>query len=107
MNVDPEALNAIVKGSTMRDYFKEILLELWNDPGMFSGKRPLGNSDWDCEVSYALIKSGYVKGEITEDGEPIVFLSEDDISEGWCKEKSRQYLDACVTELIENHLLVK
>ena len=45
---------------TMREYFKELLTELWTEKEGFSGKRPFGNSGWEYEVHCARAKSGFV-----------------------------------------------
>jgi hypothetical protein len=34
----------------------------------FSGKRPLGNSDWDGDVITELVKQGLITGSIDSDG---------------------------------------
>ena len=53
---------------TIRDYFKELLRELWTTTEGFSGKRPFGNSGWDYEIYRSLIENGAVEAEINEDG---------------------------------------
>ena len=57
-----------VGAETMREYFKEILVELWKEGESFSGKRPLGNSDWQEDFYIALIMANMVEGELDEDG---------------------------------------
>jgi hypothetical protein len=56
------------EAETVRDYFKALLFALWAEAEAFSGKRPLGNSDWQFEVYESLIKAGLIPGKI-EDGE--------------------------------------
>jgi hypothetical protein len=92
MNIDPKALESIIEseGLTLRQYFKKILLKLWQEQECFSGKRPLGNSGWNIDVAKALIKGGFVKGSLDEDG--------------YVKDCDNELLDAYVIELIEKHL---
>lgn len=48
-----------------------MLLAVWIEGEMFSGKRPFGDSGWDYTLAYDLIVGGiYTKGEINEYGEP-------------------------------------
>lgn len=55
---------------TVREYFKELLTELWTEKEGFSGKRPFGNSCWEYEVHTALAKEGFVDlGEWDEETE--------------------------------------
>lgn len=56
------------KDVTIRDYLHELLLTLWNKGESFSGKRPFGNSGWETDLFIPLIKAGYVKGTLDEDG---------------------------------------
>lgn len=60
--------NDLCKVLTIKEYFKEILLELWIEGEEFSGKRPFGNSGWDYDVLQCLIKNDIVKGKLDEDG---------------------------------------
>ena len=53
---------------TVRDYFTEILVTLWEEGEGFSGKRPLGNSDWEWEVLAALVGGEHWPGTY-EDGQ--------------------------------------
>lgn len=52
--------------STVRGYLVALLLKLWEQSEMFSGKRPFGNSGWGNDFSEAFIRAGFVKGEILE-----------------------------------------
>ena len=54
--------------TTIREYFKELLLALWKEGECFSGKRPLGNSNWEDDLYMALVEGGVVEGELDEDG---------------------------------------
>lgn len=55
-------------GLTVRGYLRELLLTLWEEGEGFSGKRPFGNSGWEYELYAPLVKSGFVSGELDEDG---------------------------------------
>lgn len=52
---------------TVRDYLKMLLTQLWEKEEGFSGKRPFGNSGWQHEVYFALIKAGAINGKIDEE----------------------------------------
>lgn len=54
--------------STLREYLLALLSKLWEEGSDFSGKRAFGNSDWQWDVYAALIKAGFVEGEIDEYG---------------------------------------
>ncbi|MDD5151287.1 MAG: hypothetical protein PHC28_12575 [Flavobacterium sp.] len=54
--------------TTIKDYIKELLLKLWEDPEGFNGKRPFGNSGWKYDIFATLIKNGIIEGELDEDG---------------------------------------
>lgn len=53
---------------TIRGYFKEQLSTLWREGESFSGKRPLGNSDWMNDMATCLFKYELIEGELDEDG---------------------------------------
>lgn len=53
---------------TIREYFKELLLTLWAEEEGFSGKRPFGNSGWQHDVYQALIRAGFIPGQLDEYG---------------------------------------
>ncbi len=53
---------------TVKEYFKELLCKLWNEVECFSGKRPLGNSDWQYDIYAVLIKNGIIEGKLNEYG---------------------------------------
>ena len=63
--------------TTIREYLKSLLNELWKEGEGFSGKRPFGNSGWENELYEGLVKGGLVKGEINEDG----YVDEFDVAE--------------------------
>jgi hypothetical protein len=53
---------------TVREYLHALLRTLWREQEGFSGKRPFGNSDWDCELYAPLIREKYIDGSLDEDG---------------------------------------
>lgn len=58
---------------TVREFFNELLLKLWDEQDGFSGKRPFGNSCWYIPVMEALGKAGAFPATVTEseyEGEP-------------------------------------
>lgn len=57
-----------VEGDTLRGYLTELLATLWTQGSDFSAKRPLGNTDWQWLVYAAMVRAGYVQGEIDGDG---------------------------------------
>lgn len=68
--------------ATVRDYFKKLLWQIWEDGESFSGKRPFGNSGWEYDLYGPLIKAGAVKGVIEVDGEDENIASVDEIGAG-------------------------
>lgn len=58
--------------STIREYLKALLSALWDEGESFSGKRPLGNSDWQWPIYRALVKAEAVETDET-------FLDGDDL----------------------------
>jgi hypothetical protein len=54
---------------TYAEYFGEVLLELLKEGECFSGKRPLGNSQWYDDLAFPLVKLGLVNGKIDRDDE--------------------------------------
>lgn len=53
---------------TIRDYLRILLETLWDEGEGFSGKRPFGNSGWEHELYRPLVKHGFVRGTLDEDG---------------------------------------
>lgn len=51
---------------TVRDYLKALLRQLWIEGEGFSGKRPFGNSAWEYELYYPLVKAGVIQGQIVD-----------------------------------------
>ena len=85
MNMNLIVLNCpIAKGchglgdaQTVRDFFINAMVELWNEGEGFSGKRPFGDSGWDYEIAKSLVAAGIVEGKLDEEG----YL--DSVSDGW------------------------
>jgi len=91
--LDKSVLDIQITGDfngTLRDFFKELALRVWDEGEAFSGKRPFGNSGWQVDVYAALIKSGVVPGVLDEDG----YVDDCDDRE----------IDRLVCELVKNHL---
>lgn len=60
--------------TTIRGYLKALLTTLWIEGEGFSGKRPFGNSNWEDDIAFALVKGKCIKGRICsemEDGEIV------------------------------------
>ena len=49
---------------SIKEYLKELLKTLWKEGEGFSGKRPFGNSGWQSDIVYVLIKSNLIVGKI-------------------------------------------
>jgi hypothetical protein len=63
---------------TVKDYLKKLLTELWNKGEGFSGKRPFGNSGWECELYHTLVINKAISGKYTTDQDGYVDVSECD-----------------------------
>lgn len=50
--------------ATVRGYLKALLTKLWEEGEGFSGKQPFGNSGWEHDLYFPLVKAGRVAGEI-------------------------------------------
>lgn len=89
MTVDPKALDCIEAetGLTIKAYLKALLLKLWEERDAFSGKRPFGSSNWNCDLYAALVRGGYISGSFDEFG----YLDACDSDAG----------DLCIAGLIE------
>lgn len=65
---------------TLRQYLTTLLHTLWVEEESFSGKRPFGNSGWQIDVGYGLVRAGVLPGVIhcdTEDEVDIEFKDSD------------------------------
>lgn len=56
------------QAGTIREYLIALLAALWDEQEGFSGKRPFGNSGWDCDLMVPLIRAGLIDGRLDEDG---------------------------------------
>ena len=54
--------------STIRGYLVTLLATLWREGEGFSGKRPFGNSSWQCDLYIPMIQAGMIEGTVDEDG---------------------------------------
>ncbi len=52
---------------TIGEYLVKLLKTLWANGEGFSGKRPFGNSGWDYELYYPLVKARFVRGTVDGD----------------------------------------
>jgi hypothetical protein len=62
---------------SIRDYLRFQLEKLWEEKEEFSGKRPFGNSGWECDLQKPLIKHGFLKGELDELGDLLEYDDEE------------------------------
>ncbi len=60
--------NDLNKEVTIREFFYELMKALWEEGEQFSGKYPLGNSDWDGDLIICLIENKLISGSLDEDG---------------------------------------
>jgi hypothetical protein len=77
---------------TIRGYLVALVARVWDEGEGFSGKRPFGNSSWECELFEALIEAGAVPngrdkwGDITVDAEdaarPLIQRAIDALRDG-------------------------
>ena len=58
----------INKFTTIKQYLRQLLQEVWIEGSMFNSKRPFGNSDWQFDVYVALVESGVIVGTFDKDG---------------------------------------
>lgn len=56
-------------GPTVGDHLRTTLKALIREGEGFSGKRPLGNSDWDYQLARALIQHKVILGTLDEFGD--------------------------------------
>lgn len=54
--------------SSVGGYLIRLLAVMWQEGEGFSGKRPFGNSSWECEIYDALVRADLVGGVIDSDG---------------------------------------
>jgi hypothetical protein len=53
--------------STVRGYLVALLRALWQQQDGFSGKRPFGNSGWDCDFIVPFARAGFIDLALTEE----------------------------------------
>lgn len=53
---------------TIRDFLKALLVQLIRNGEGFNGKRPFGNSGWDFDLYFAMIRGGAIPGKLDECG---------------------------------------
>lgn len=54
--------------ATVHDYLIALLAMLWQEREEFNSKRPFGNSGWESDLDRALLRAGYVAGELDNEG---------------------------------------
>lgn len=57
------------RANSIGQFLSTLLSTLWIETESFSGKRPLGNSDWQWQVYHALARSGFIPDTVDEYGE--------------------------------------
>ena len=60
-------------GTTLREFFIQSMVALWEEGESFSGKRPLGDSGWQIEIAAALIETGLLTGTLNDRGDADEF----------------------------------
>ena len=64
--MNPETNDA--EARSIGEYLVKLLEVLLDKQEGFSGKRPFGNSDWECELIIPLIQANILEGQVDEDG---------------------------------------
>jgi hypothetical protein len=57
-----------VNASTVAEYLRILLSQLWREEEGFDGKRPFGNSGWQNDVYSALVEANLVAGKHDPEG---------------------------------------
>jgi len=81
---------------TVREYFRELLITLWDETEGFSGKRPFGNSDWWWDLWIPLAKAGFIDlGEYDEENDefPHYEDSHKKAADAYCRELIRRVFE--------------
>lgn len=60
------------RADTLGEFLGALLSALWLEGECFSGKRPLGNSDWQQQVYMSLVKGGLAEGVVNKWGDPDI-----------------------------------
>lgn len=79
--------------TTFRELFHDLLFSVLAQGEGFSGKRPYGNSSWQCNLDHALVDMGAVKGKIIRDEYGCV--EDEKYNETECWAIIEQMLSAC------------
>lgn len=79
--------------TTFRELFHDLLFSVLAQGEGFDGKRPYGNSSWQCNLDHALVEMGVVKGKITRDEDG--YIQDDKYDEDECWAIIEQMLSAC------------
>ena len=79
------------KDLTIRGYLHLLLTVMWDQKVGFSGKRPFGNSGWEYDLYFPLVKNNIVGGRLDEHG----FLEDVD------EEKADQIIFKCIDTCFE------
>ena len=56
------------KTVSVKEFFIELLLKLWEEKEEFNGKRPFGNSRWDIQLLICLVSNKVISGKLDDDG---------------------------------------
>ncbi len=54
-------------GISIKVYLRDLLSTLWAEKECFNSKRPFGDSGWQFDLYYPLIKAGLVEGCFDDD----------------------------------------
>lgn len=69
------------QAATIGEFLGLLLSTLWLEGEAFSGKRPLGNSDWYDQVYQSMIEGGFIESEIDKWGDrnPVNYDAADEL----------------------------
>lgn len=92
MALELEESVKFAKVTTIGDYLKALLSELWIREEAFSGKRPFGNSGWKYDIYQTLLKNRLVTG--------VYYDAQED--ESWIEihEVDQEHADRIISECI-------
>ena len=57
---------------SVREYLRMLLVSVWDEGEEFSGKRPFGNSDWECDIYDALVAAGFLPSTLDKYGHQTI-----------------------------------
>jgi len=69
---------------TIKEAILRLGLQVWREGEDFSGKRPLGNSDWQSQITDVVIEAGYSKDDWME-AESVVTEATEYLIQDICK----------------------